>query len=121
VNGRLSDTQSNQTKQQIYFQQFYGYWQSNTLFTIQTPWAVFQDMAIENLVAIQDADTRMITDFNITFKMIRFASTQLVDQQIVYDNQNFQGRLNSLGASEENLGVNSLEPDASTSFASMVA
>lgn len=66
---------NNQTKQQIAFQQFYGYWRARTLFTVQTPWAVFQNMIIETLRAIQDAETRMITDFEITFKMIRTAQT----------------------------------------------
>lgn len=70
--GQISNIQ---TKQQIAFQQFYGYWRSRTLFTVQTPWAVFQNMAIENLRAIQDDQTRMITDFEITFKMIRTAKT----------------------------------------------
>jgi len=64
-----------QNKQQTMFQQFYGYWRSRTLFTVQTPWAVFQNMAIQRLRAIQDADTRVITDFEVTFKMIRVAQT----------------------------------------------
>lgn len=66
----------NQTKQQEVFQQFYGYWRKRTLFTVQTPWAVFQNMAIKSLRAIQDPETRVITDFQITFKLIRTASTE---------------------------------------------
>lgn len=66
---------NNQTKQQVAFQQFYGYWRARTLFTVQTPWAVFQNMAIESLRAVQDETTRVITDFEITFKMIRTAQT----------------------------------------------
>jgi hypothetical protein len=66
---------NSQNKQQTYFQQFYGYWRARTLFTVQTPWAVFENMAIMRLRAIQDAETNMITDFEITFKMIRSAST----------------------------------------------
>ncbi len=69
------NVQSNQNRQQVAFQQFYGYWRARTLFTVQTPWAVFQNMAIKNLRAIQDAETRVITDFEITFKMIRTAET----------------------------------------------
>ncbi len=64
-----------QTQQQLAFQQFYGYWRSRTLFTVQTPWAIFKDMAILSLRAIQDSETRMITDFEVTFKMIRTATT----------------------------------------------
>lgn len=68
-------SQPNQNKQQAAFQQFYGYWQNRTLFTVQTPWAVFQNMAIQSLRAIQDAETNVITDFEVKFKMIRIAST----------------------------------------------
>lgn len=65
----------NQNKQQVMFQQFYGYWRSRTLFTVQTPWAVFQNMAIEELTAEQDEDSKEITSFDVRFKMIRNAKT----------------------------------------------
>lgn len=81
---------STQTKQQQYFTQFYGYWRSRTLFTIQTPWAIFDSMAIKSLRAIQDADTSEISDFEITFKMIRFASILSSAEGFVVD-----GRLNN--------------------------
>lgn len=64
-----------QSKQQVYFQQFYGYWKTRTLFTVQTPWAVFRNMAIKSLRAIQDEKTNVITDFEVSFKMIRYASS----------------------------------------------
>lgn len=67
---------NNQTKQQVAFQQFYGYWRSRTLFTVQTPWAVFQNMAIKRITAVQDAETKVVTSFKVSFKMVRFASTQ---------------------------------------------
>ena len=44
-------------------------------FPVQTPWAVFQNMAILRLTATQDAETNVITDFEVTFKLIRMAST----------------------------------------------
>jgi hypothetical protein len=65
-----------QTLQQIYFQKFYTYWRNRRLFTIQTPWAIFKNMAIQNLRAIQEEGTDKITDFEISFKMIRFAKTR---------------------------------------------
>lgn len=91
----------NQTKQQVAFQQFYGYWRARTLFTVQTPWAVFQNMAIEDLVAIQDDKTNVITDFNVTFKMIRTASTAIEVGLGVL----LQGRLNSQATGETDLGT----------------
>lgn len=99
-----------QTKQQIYFQQFYGYWQNRTLFSIQTPWAIFQDMMIQTLTATQSAETNVITDFQITFKQLRFASTQQVGNVLYSDNNNFMGRAFSQGARVLNLGTSTLEP-----------
>lgn len=92
----------NQTKQQVAFQQFYGYWRNRTLFTVQTPWAVFQNMAIKSLRAIQDAETRMISDFEITFKMIRVASTSTVANTIP---KSFQGRAANQASSLVNQGT----------------
>ncbi len=109
INGGGLISQPNQSRQQIYFQQFYGYWKSRTLFTVQTPWAVFQDMAIENLEAVQDAETRVITDFTITFKLMRFASTQLATDELYSDNSNMQGRAKTAGARTVDLGTSALE------------
>jgi hypothetical protein len=93
--------QPNQNKQQIAFQQFYGYWRSRTLFTVQTPWAVFQNMAIKSLRAIQDAETRMITDFEVNFKMIRTAATVTTPGIAL----TYQGRAAAQAASLTDLGT----------------
>lgn len=69
----------NQNKQQVLFQQLYGYWQSRTLFTIQTPWAIFQNMALEEVTPVQSAEDRMSTEFSISFKMINTATTALLN------------------------------------------
>lgn len=76
-NKNISNTNlASQSKQQIMFQQLYGYMQQRTLFTVQTPWAVFLNCAIKTLRAVQDEETRMITDFEVQFKVIKTASTQ---------------------------------------------
>lgn len=98
--------QSNQNKQQQAFQQFYGYWRNRILFTVQTPWAVFQNMAIDELRAIQDETTNVITDFQITFKMMRFASTQSGNTL----SGSFQGRLFAQASSLTNLGTSTPVP-----------
>lgn len=95
-----------QNQQQTYFQQFFQYWSSRTLFTIQTPWAVFQDMAIDTLRAIQDAETNVISDFEVTFKQMRFASTLVA----VVDLTQLQGRLQNQAATGVNLGTTSPPP-----------
>lgn len=119
-NGILTGQQPNQTQQQIYYQQFYAYWQNRTLFTLQTPWAIFQDMTILDMNAVQDETTRMISTFNLTFKQMRFASTALVDQSQYSDNSNFQGRLFNQGAPPTDLGTSQLQP-SNLSFASTLA
>ena len=97
-------SQSGQNKQQIAFQQFYGYWRNRTLFTVQTPWAVFANMAIKSLRAIQDAETNVITDFEISFKMIRIAATSILP------GFSTQGRLTSQVASLVNNGTSTPIP-----------
>lgn len=97
----LATAFKNQNKQQEAFQQFYGYWRKRTLFTVQTPWAIFQNMAIQNLRAIQDAETRMITDFEISFKVIRFANTSIISNT----GSNFQGRATQQASAVVDKGV----------------
>ncbi len=107
--------QHNQTKQQQYFQQFYGFWQSRTLFTVQTPWAIFQNMAIKSLRALQSAETRVITDFEVSFKQIKYAAA-LSDINVL----DFQGQLQQQGASNTNNGTSGLS-SKSTSVSSAFA
>jgi hypothetical protein len=75
INGNTFGKASGQNLQQVMFQNFYGYWFNKILFTVQTPWAIFENMAIERFHSIQAADTNEITDFEVTFKQIRYAST----------------------------------------------
>ena len=78
-----------QTKQAQQYQLFYGYWASRTLFTLQTPWTIMDDMAIESLKVLQGEDSESVSDFEITFKKMRFASTTevLSSNSDVYTNQ----------------------------------
>lgn len=105
-----------QNKQQTAFQQLYGYWRERRLFTIQTPWAVFQDMAIQRLRAIQDDETNVITDFEVTFKIIRTAKT-LTQVGTSAPGNLFQGHAASQAAPNTNLGTSSPVPSTSLSDA----
>ena len=88
-----------QNKQQIFFQKFYSYWQSKTLFTIQTPWTILNDMAIQTLKSSQGEDTESLSEFEITFKKIRFAAT-------VYESdKQSSGRAENQSASSQNNGL----------------
>ena len=66
---------SSQGHQQLIFQQFLGYWKQRTLFTVQTPWAVFTSMAILYCRPVQTDESNMVTDFEVSFKQITFATT----------------------------------------------
>lgn len=99
-----------QNRQQKMFQQFYAYWQNRQFFTVQTPWAVFQNMVIMNLRAIQDETTRVITDFEVSFKRIRLASTATITQQEAIQ---YQGRLNQQASSLQNNGTVPAAPSIS--------
>lgn len=102
--GLVTDN-GNQTKQQQAFQQLYGYWKKRVLFKVQTPWAIFNNMIIEDMTAIQDEETDMITDFKIQFKIMRFAETQSGPPS--------QGRFANQSSQEVNLGVGSTSPSKS--------
>jgi hypothetical protein len=108
-----------QTKQQVAFNQFYGYWRSRTLFTVQTPWAIFKNMAIKSFKAVQDGETDQVTTFEVTFKLMRFAEARLAfseGESVTFDNNNAQGRAFDQGAPEVDLGTST--PTSSISLTS---
>lgn len=63
----------NQTRQSRTFLYFYQLWKARELFTIETPWGFFTDMAILTLRASQDDESRFKSSFTVTFKKIRTA------------------------------------------------
>lgn len=114
ITGQAITTSALQNKQQQMFSLFYFYWRSQTLFNVQTPWAVFNNMAISRMRAIQDAETNVITDYEITFKMMRFASTLSINIAPI-----LQGRLNDQASPGSSNGISSGTP-SSSSFSSNV-
>jgi hypothetical protein len=68
-----------QTRQSKAFAYFYQLWKGRQLFSVETPWGVMNDMAIESLTPSQGADSKTRTDFSITFKKLRFAQTITVN------------------------------------------
>ena len=79
----FSQNSTTATKQQNGFMFFYNMWLSRTLFTVQTPFNVFpspidptqQGMIIKSLRVLQRDDNRYVSDFSVTFKMIRTVQT----------------------------------------------
>jgi len=107
-----------QNRQQTAFQQFYGYWAARTLFTVQTPWCVIEDMAIQRVRPVQDAEATDFTTFEVTFKRIRTAKTQLTNQNGLGF---LDGRAASQAAGITDLGVNTpvLSKSLSSGLSSM--
>lgn len=97
-----------QNEQQAAFQKFYVYWRTRTLFNIQTPWAVFQNMAIVKIRAVQDAETNVISNFEISFKKIRVASTLTTGRAV----SDLDSRLLNQGSSLTNNGTQILTQQA---------
>jgi hypothetical protein len=71
----FSNFDTSATKQQRAYNYFYTLWLSNTLCTVETPYGILTDMAIESVRALQRSETRFVSDFTVTFKKIRVTST----------------------------------------------
>lgn len=76
-NARTSITRGKQAK---VFEFFYQLWKGRQLMTIDTPFGFFTDMAIESLRVNQNEESKYISDFNVTFKKIRFAQNVVIKQ-----------------------------------------
>ncbi len=94
-----------QTKQQVAFAKFFGWVNERRLFTVQTPWAVFKDMAIKTLRVVQDESTNSFSTFEVTFKQMRFANTLTIVSLAG------QGRAIDQGSEVVDFGVSVPSPD----------
>lgn len=101
-----------QNLQQEYFQRFYGYQKEKRLFMVQTPWAVFDNMAIQELRVIQDEETQAISTFELTFKAFRTVQTMVTG----FDSRALDGRAASQSSPLTDYGVGSLGPSESFSM-----
>lgn len=90
-----------QTKQQKAYSFLKSRWKARMLFTVQTPWELFKDMAIMELRATQENDTDQISDFTISFKQMNFADVTYLDQTVK------QTRLNAQASGMVNQGIQS--------------
>lgn len=59
------------TRQQSVFNFLMSLWQSRTLCTVETPFAIFNNMAIELILPSQPEETTLISEFVVTFKQIK--------------------------------------------------
>lgn len=69
-------------KQQKVYQYFYGLWSTRQLCSVETPFGLFENMAIESVRALQSGDTRFISDFSVTFKQIQVVQSITVSNAV---------------------------------------
>jgi hypothetical protein len=67
---------------------------------IDTPWGFYNNMEIRSLSAIQNQETKSVTEFNMTLKEFRTVRTQFVTQEF----QEFQGRVKTQRAAQQDQG-----------------
>lgn len=96
--------QSVENKQQRYYRRMYQFWKQRRLFTVQTPWVLMDNMAIENVRALQDESTNQISNFVISFKRFNIATTE-TRQLSVLEKTTKNGRLEQQVSPSVNGGV----------------
>ena len=62
------------TKQQKAYAQLSALWEARVIFTVYTPFRVFDNMAIQNIRAVQGKTSRTVSDFVVTMKQLNFSS-----------------------------------------------
>ena len=70
-----------QTKQQVAYAYFYNRFLNRQLFQVQTPYGMFDSMAIQSLRVTQTEGDKNQSDFEITFKKIKMAQTLLTSKK----------------------------------------
>ncbi len=78
----FGDASTTTGKQQKVYQYFVNLWQTRQLCKVETPFAVFESMAIESIRAVQGGTTRFISDFTITFKQITTVNSITISSNV---------------------------------------
>ena len=71
------------TKQQRAYAQLSALWEARVVFTIYTPFRVFDNMAIQSIKAVQGKTSRTVSDFVVTMKQLKFSSP-LIDPSATF-------------------------------------
>ena len=82
--------QKEQTKQSLIFGYIYQLWKGRQLFSVETPWGFFTNMAILSVTAHQGPTNRVVSDFSITFKKIRVAHSITITPGLIAGRASFQ-------------------------------
>lgn len=104
VTAQGESVSASQNQQQQMFSQIYGFWSQQTnqgapaLWTIQTPYAVFSPCGLVSADIVQEEDSDMISEFSLSFKLIRILNETKGDKIL-------RGRAANLGANSVNNGT----------------
>ena len=93
--GTDSNEPNAQTKQQQVVGYLYNLWTGRALFTVETPWGIFTNMAIESCEPSQSSETENQTDISVTFKILRLVGEVLVNVNVTIGRrtaQNAEGK-----------------------------
>lgn len=86
LNTIINRASTKATKQQEAYNKFQSLWGSRQLCSVETPYGIFENMAIESVRALQAGNTRFISDFTVTFKQIRTVTTMSFSNPITNPN-----------------------------------
>lgn len=70
--------QTSATRQQSAYQTFKNFWLSRQLCSVETPYGVFENMAIETIRIVQKGNTKFISDFIVCFKQINIVRSRSI-------------------------------------------
>jgi len=104
------------TLQQTTFDRFYTYWKERTLFLVNTPWAQYDNCVIQSFTATQGPESETISNFEVTFKQLRFVEAYGKNKLRSGRNATQAGGSKNLGASTPT--VSSSWKDAVSKYAS---
>jgi hypothetical protein len=105
---QLSNFGINLTKQQQAYQDLLSFYLSNDLLTVQTPWAIHENMKIQKIGFVQGDESTDYSDISITLKEMRFSSIGIAN----FDGQLFDQRNEMMSSTEKALGkINGVQED----------
>jgi hypothetical protein len=116
---RTAPQQPNQTKQSYIFGYFYQLWKGRQLFSVETPWGIFNSMAIQSINTTQGGDSASVSEMQVTFKRVSIVrsitvnssrlSGRAVSQQMQYAQNGVLG-LPTYSATQTATKISSFQP-----------
>lgn len=108
-------TPPNATRQSSAFLYLYSLWKGRQLFSVETAWGIWTNMAIESIRAEQREDSKYVTNFSVTFKKIRIADTVTVKIGDLAGRNAFQTSANA-PIQNGNVGQTAIAPEEKQSI-----